>query len=89
MAATTKSFPTGKNTALPARNHRTTSAHYEKEHLMSNPLSYNGELADYTAVKAEHIKPAFKTIIATATKELQALEAGVTPTWEYWQFSKR
>jgi oligopeptidase A len=55
--------------------------HNSTELFMSNPLSYDGTLADYSAVKPSHIEPAFQAIIETAIRELETLEASVVPTW--------
>lgn len=50
--------------------------------LNDNPLLATTGLPDFAAIRPEHIVPAVKHLVAEATKKLEEIERGLTPTWE-------
>lgn len=49
--------------------------------LRDNPLTWTDGLPRFDLIKAEHIQPAVRHLLATAEQQLTALEATIQPTW--------
>ena len=49
---------------------------------VDNPLLARGGLPDFEAIRAEHVAPGIRSLLAELTRELEALEVQLVASWE-------